>query len=84
MRESEEDLARRLRGYSWSLMRNALQKLALDGRDQIKDVAVEDCFDTGSRRAQRPILLVGHGWLSSITSLHAPREWLGCSGLIAG
>jgi hypothetical protein len=43
--ESEEELARRLPGYSWSLMRNALQKLALDGGEQIKDVEVEDCFD---------------------------------------
>jgi hypothetical protein len=43
--ESQEDLARRLPGYSWALMRNALQKLALDGHEQVKDVGVEDCFD---------------------------------------
>jgi hypothetical protein len=43
--ESQGDLARRLPGYSWTLMRNTLQKLALDGREQVKDVAVEDCFD---------------------------------------
>jgi hypothetical protein len=43
--ESEEELAQRLPGYSWSLMRNTLQKLGLDGRQQITDVGVEDCFD---------------------------------------
>jgi hypothetical protein len=26
-------------------MRNALQKLSLDGGEQVKDVEVEDCFD---------------------------------------
>ena len=46
--ESEEELARRLPGYSWSLMRNALQKLAPNGGEQIKDAEVEDLLRLGS------------------------------------
>jgi hypothetical protein len=43
--ESAEELEQRLPGYSWSLMRATLQKLSLDGPDQIQDPDVEDAFD---------------------------------------
>lgn len=61
--EKEADLARRLPGYSWTLMRNTLQKLALDGREQVKNVAVEDSFDWDSAYPMLESWCANLGWV---------------------
>jgi hypothetical protein len=62
--ESNEDLARRLPGYSWSLMRRALRLLALDGAEQVKYGEVGDCFDWDAAYPMLAAWCSGLGWVS--------------------